>query len=1352
MNLQRLAPVAPLTPQQSRAGRALLAWSQQDLSNAAGVATSTVADFERGHRNPVPQNAEAMRSALENAGVTFPAGGAVFGPSLPALAQTSKSGAPIRWVNATDLANWAPRRDGQGSLPTLLAKLVRATGPTSLHFPSDEGVQYAGWDGTTRAITVSEYVPAGTSGWEIGTQRKDIAGKAADDYIKRTKDPLGLNPAESTFIFVTPNHWPKKDEWAAEKRKQNVWRDVRVYDGADLVHWIELYPAVGQWLATELNKRPAGARQLEEVWREWSLATQWPLTTEVILSDRDKDAVALLKWLREQPSTLAVQAETPEEVAAFAHATISQLPPDVAEHYFARCLVAGTVEAARMLADSITPLIIVVFDPEPGLAQAIAQRGHHVLAAYGQNPSSRRSVIKLERPLREGIEIALTQAGIPETKAKNYARECSRSLGILRRLIPGLPGRLPSWAQSTPPRALLAALLAGAWDETSESDKVILSKLADVAYETFAAAVAPLVGNFDSPLRKVGDIWKVASPQDAWLLLAEHLSPADVDKFEAVAIDVLGAADPRYSMDPEERWYAPMRGIKPEYSEYLRRGLGEILIMLALFGDRAKAVRDADRRPAYVVRKLLHAADKQRWWSLSRDFQLLAEADPDSFLAAVDYSLEQSDPPVAALFGSDDSPMFGTEHLSDLLWALESLAWEPKYLARVCIILARLDELDPGGRYLNRPGASLRQINLLWAPQTNARLEERLRVIDQLRKRLPSPAWKLMLGILPSDHDSYSPSPLTRWRDLSKEQVESVTYALIDKGAKAIIKRLLADVRADSRRWITLLERWTSLGSDRTAALEQLKNTVGEFSEKTGRVALWGKLRHVLHHNRSFRDADWALPMDELAELELVYESLAPSDPIGRTSWLFETSVVLPDPVGGFEFQKQQEQIRVERCKVARAFLDQNGVDAFFQLVSLVQYTEGLGASLVEAGIEPAIIDMILRRALKSENTCDHSLAHGMILRLHQTIGADIADRYLKLASEEKWDDKAILTVLRAIPSDKWAWSKARNAGAAVEIAYWQRAPIWIEGDDADVAFALEHLLAVGRARFGVHLVGFELHKGRKFSSELLVRLLLEAVRQPISEDEDNNNRVMFQHYVTEILKLLDKSADVLTDSMLGLEWAYLPLLEHSDRPAKVIMRELAENPALFVQLICAVFKPSEDSGVVDPPAENAEHARQISNQAYSLLRQWNVIPGTGADGQIDGGKLESWVKEARRLAKAEGREVIAEQKIGEVLSASAVGDDGVWPALPIRELIEAIRSSDVESGLVIGRRNRRGVTTRRPGDGGSLERAEASQYRAWSKAAAYDWIRTSAVLENISKSYEHDARWHDDDAERRDW
>jgi hypothetical protein len=410
----------------------------------------------------------------------------------------------------------------------------------------------------------------------------------------------------------------------------------------DLVHWIEQYPTVGQWLATALGKRPPGARQLEEVWLEWSLATQWPLPIDLILSDRDEDGAAVLRWLRGQPSALALQAEASEEVAAFSYAAISQLPPEVAEHYFARCLVASNSEVARHLAGSVTPLIIVVLEPEAGVAEAIAQKGHHVLAAFGPNPGSQGTVRKLGRPSREGIEIALAIAGVPDDKAKSFAREASRSLAILRRLMPGIASRVPQWALGSISRPLLAALLAGMWDESRDADKIVLSNLSEMPYDAFAASIVPFAREFDSPLRKVGPVWKVASPSDAWSLLAANFTAADIDRFQSAIIDVLGAADPRYTLSPEDRWYASMRGIEPAYSPYLRHGLGETLILLALFGDRAKAVPHASQHADVVIRKLLRGADKQRWWSLSRDFQLLAEASPEEFLSAIEDSLDNA--------------------------------------------------------------------------------------------------------------------------------------------------------------------------------------------------------------------------------------------------------------------------------------------------------------------------------------------------------------------------------------------------------------------------------------------------------------------------------------------------------------------------------------------------------------------------------------------------------------------------------------------------------------------------------------------------------------------------------------
>ena len=60
-----------ITPAQCRAARGLLGWAQSDLSAASKTATKTIADFERGAREPYPRTLGDVRGALESAGVLF---------------------------------------------------------------------------------------------------------------------------------------------------------------------------------------------------------------------------------------------------------------------------------------------------------------------------------------------------------------------------------------------------------------------------------------------------------------------------------------------------------------------------------------------------------------------------------------------------------------------------------------------------------------------------------------------------------------------------------------------------------------------------------------------------------------------------------------------------------------------------------------------------------------------------------------------------------------------------------------------------------------------------------------------------------------------------------------------------------------------------------------------------------------------------------------------------------------------------------------------------------------------------------------------------------------------------------
>jgi transcriptional regulator with XRE-family HTH domain len=58
-----------MTPEQCRAARGWLGWSQVELAKQANVSVRAVAAFERGEQKPRPNNLIALRRVIEGAGV-----------------------------------------------------------------------------------------------------------------------------------------------------------------------------------------------------------------------------------------------------------------------------------------------------------------------------------------------------------------------------------------------------------------------------------------------------------------------------------------------------------------------------------------------------------------------------------------------------------------------------------------------------------------------------------------------------------------------------------------------------------------------------------------------------------------------------------------------------------------------------------------------------------------------------------------------------------------------------------------------------------------------------------------------------------------------------------------------------------------------------------------------------------------------------------------------------------------------------------------------------------------------------------------------------------------------------------
>ena len=81
-----------------------------------------------------------------------------------------------------------------------------------------------------------------------------------------------------------------------------------------------------------------------------------------------------------------------------------------------------------------------------------------------------------------------------------------------------------------------------------------------------------------------------------------------------------------------------------------------------------------------------------------------------------------------------------------LLWALEALAWNPNWLFRVVILLAKLAEIKISDNWANKPESSLASIFRCWMPQTAAPLDIRIQALELLTRRHPKVGWRICLN------------------------------------------------------------------------------------------------------------------------------------------------------------------------------------------------------------------------------------------------------------------------------------------------------------------------------------------------------------------------------------------------------------------------------------------------------------------------------------------------------------------------------------------------------------------------------------------------------------------------------
>jgi excisionase family DNA binding protein len=1266
-----------------------------------------------------------------------------------ASVKVGRSNANPELADAGQLRRWAldSSRDAQQRLPEMVRRLlVESPGISGVSVRSGDGVALPGWDGLADSDGSAAYLPSGQLRFEIGVHKSPRA-KAEEDYAKRVNE----QPAGRVFVFVTPHRWAGKDGWASSKRQEHAFSDVRVLDADDLEGWLRTAPATHHWISEHLGLNPRHAQTLERRWQRFSSGHDPALPAGLFTAGRDAQVETLRSRLASDTAQLTtIQAEWTNDCLGFVYGAIlgeseTRLTLDVP------ILLIDTEETWDRVVDQAGKAILLPTFNGADVGRALDHQ-HHVISLIDKSIASRRAIdISLPRPSRPAASAALEAAGLDYRRAQRMAVLARRSMPAMARKLSRNPTfTRPTW--STPPDGLVFALLvlSGAW-KSEEADRAALESLTCANIAVIDRLVESATGTTDPLFRRTASTIMVASPEEAFSLLAESLRVDSLNAWIRAASGVLLHPDPVLDLSADERLLAEFRGLKRRYSSALTRGIAQGFALLGTMGEGT--VVDGQNTLADVasqaVRGLLKSAISdstgRQLHVLAPSLPLLAEAAPREFLAAINESLDGPDPIVLTLFQEvEDSRALGpSSPHPHLLWALETLCWSQEHLIEAVVVLARLAAQEPGGRSGNRPASSLSTVLTGWVRHTAADFSTRIAALDAVLSTDEAVGWKLLKDLWPENHASAIPPASPRFREEWSPSETAVPIREWVEFVRELVTRAIKHSDAGADYFSQLVEMIGNVPPDDRDRMISHLETVAASSEldQSVRSRLWEQLETTVARHRRFSTSSWAMDSVTLERLKALAEAVEPTSDPSRLAYLFGWHPDL-EGVDLSDFDTYRERLHHARADAVRQIVERDDWDEILAVVARkAKAPSQLGWSIADSS---KITSQALITWIADDEPNLREMAFHAISRRLQSGGPGYLEELLGIQNAQ---GEARTRVLRAVPPAQEFWDALGRSSNPDDLdTYWRTStPEVVPPEDSE--YAIAQLSDRGRAWSALAVASFALTQHARDGEEdgadpiavtTVVDLLNATLNQRPMEGEIGQ---MTSHYVEELLDFL-VARNVDDNVVARYEFNFYRLLEHS-RESSALTRILARDPEFFVELVELAFR-AKDEPKRDRPATESD----LAGHAFTVLNGWNGYPGRTSDGRIDPELIDNWVVRARLLLSESGRADIGDEVIGESFAHCPPGEDGIWPAEPVRELIERIGSQELENGFLIGRLNSRGVTRRGVYDGGQQERVLAEQYRDWSTNVAAKWPRTSRILRAISDSYERDARRQDAAAE----
>lgn len=962
----------------------------------------------------------------------------------------------------------------------------------------------------------------------------------------------------------------------------------------------------------------------------------------------------------------------------------------------------------------------------------LAIRNNTNIFVYGEDePCYSRDKLELRKRTKKSLIYSLEKIGVDGTEAYNMVDNThGLYVPLKKKLFNGAMYSRPEWIKGYS-SVIMAALLCGKWTD-ADGDKLIFEELAGKKYEeckeelsNYSHGENPFVVTYNG---YAGDNMQLASVEDAWEELDLYITNKMWNKYIELFYEVLIESEPIFEYPFEKHFEASVYAKKPEWSPTLKKGMIRTLIMRAYYRSHAEYQTQIDK----VVGEILETiTTKERWGYISQYITDLCEASPNAVLTKLEGEFHNSSGLIDFFNANTGDFITGRHYYTHVLWAVEQLLQQKKYVARAVQWLWKMNSYEIKHDISNSTKSVLEVVFCAWLNTSALSVDNK---IDLAKKALGEydNAWEIIESKLPNSSAAIC-STLNSPQYRAVDEPEDLYIYEVNKTYVEYLRMCTDAIGTNTDKWKKIIEHLHWYNEEvQNEILEKIVSACKQMSDYE-KMQIKNDFRYLIYRHRYFVDADWSTHEVQLKKYEKLLTIIVTEEHEYEYVYLFSSEFEFPllNPVPyhreeeSKDYRTKNELLREREIKSKlKEFIDKNYSLEKLIEIAIQNNKSIIGDVLARFYCDEIYDEKVFELLLKKDKEGMHIYNYARTLYYKQAIELrELLAKVRQLSSNQN----LIVNLIALQVIDDYKNAIIANENEAIKKEYWSknlRFRIPKDTNEKTCTWALNECYKYGTLDSYVELL-FDLEK-------MLQPIQIYEYAMKIYELQSSVYNSMTEYCLKEILKILQDcfiNEVEMCQEIAGMEWYCRNILEWEQMRCTQYM--MKSDPTIYAGLIKIIYKG-------DPNEEIDKERADLANKLYDGFSKAQFCPAE-KDGKVKYEELKEWIEEFKKLLINQKQERFFERIVGRLLSYSPIGEDGYMPCEAVRKVIEEIYSESLKNSYVIAEENKRGVHTV---DAGKSEFKLHEKYKRNAEALQYKYPHTADIYFALSDSYMKQAEW----------